>query len=167
MTDPFFDPALPAVSAAPDAIAYVDGAVEPVNPGGTAGWGFTIRDYQGVLLQEGYGRMAPKPEMTNNLAEYVAAGMALKAYRELGRPGPLLVRGDSKLVIMQMRGEWQVREGSYVKVYHRVKALLDTCLFEVRWEWVPREQNVRADALSKLALEEVGIRPAIRVKRKG
>lgn len=103
MADPFFDPASPTVVAAPDAIAYVDGAVEPVNPGGTAGWGFTIRDYSGVLLQEGYGRMAPKPEMTNNVAEYVAAGMALKTYRELGRPGPLLIRGDSKLVIMQIR----------------------------------------------------------------
>ena len=158
-TDPYFDPGAPGSESAPDAIAYVDGAVEPVNPGGTGGWGFTIRDHAGVLLKEGYGRMAAKPEMTNNVAEYIAAGLALKAYQELGRPGPLLVRGDSKLVVMQMLGHWKPRGGSYVKVYYRVKALLEKCSFVVQWEWVPREQNQRADALSKLALMEIGIAP--------
>lgn len=158
----YFDPTQPPVVAPPAAVAYVDGACEPVNPGGTGGWGYTIRDAQGTLIKEGYGRMRAGPEMTNNVAEYVAAGMAIKTYAELGLPGPLLVRGDSKLVVMQMRGEWQVRQGSYVRVYHRVRALLAKCTFEVRWEWVPREQNTRADELSKQALAEIGIRPTPR-----
>lgn len=142
---------------APDAIAYVDGACEPINPGGTGGWGFTIRDHTGVLLKEGYGRITASPEMTNNFTEYVAAGMAVMAYQELGRAGPLLIRGDSRLVILQMQGQWQVREGSYVKVHFRVKGLVSRCAFKVQWEWVPREQNQRADVLSRLALEEMGV----------
>lgn len=158
----FYDPAAPKDEVPPVAVAYVDGACEPVNPGGTGGWGFTIRDSQGVLLKEGFGRMTASPQMTNNVAEYVSAGMAIKTYSELGLPGPLLIRGDSKLVVMQMRGEWQVRQGAYVRVYHRVRALLERCSFEVRWEWVPREQNTRADELSKLALAEIGIRPTPR-----
>ncbi len=156
----FFDPTQPP--SPPDAICYFDGACEPVNPGGTGGWGFVIRDFTGAILKEGHGRIAAGPTTTNNVAEYVAAGMAVRAYKELNRPGPLLLRGDSKLVVMQMRGEWQARQGAYIKVLEKVRTVVASCSFEIRWEWVPREQNKRADALSKLALEEVGITPAVR-----
>lgn len=113
-------------------------------------------------MREDKGRVAPSAQNTNIGMDFVAAGMAVRAYKELNRPGPLLLRGDSKLVVMQMRGEWQARQGAYIKVLEKVRAVVDTCAFEIRWEWVPREQNKRADALSKLALEEVGITPAVR-----
>lgn len=157
----FFDPTQ-ETAVAFDAIAYVDGACEPRNPGGTGGWGFVIRDAAGVLLKEGYGRLNARPDMTNNVAEYCAAGAAVKAYKELGRSGPLLVRGDSQLVVKQMSGEWRVKQGAYVEIYHRLQRLLTTCDFKVHWEWVPREQNTYADDLSKRALAEIGIRPVER-----
>ena len=156
----FFDPT--TALSPPDAISYFDGACEPVNPGGTGGWGFIIRDFTGAILKEGHGRIAASPDVTNNVAEYVAAGKALQAYIALNRPGPFLLRGDSKLVVMQMQGAWQARQGAYIKVLEKVRALAATCTFEIRWEWVPREQNARADALSKLSLEEIGITPAVR-----
>jgi ribonuclease HI len=140
-----------------DAIAYFDGAVEPVNPGGTGGWGFVLRSRDGKLLREGHGVLKARPTMTNNFAEYVAAGMAVKTYQETGRSGPLLLRGDSKLVVEQMSGRWRVRSGCYVPVYERLQALLGRCPFEVRWEWVPRHKNAEADGLSKRGLIDVGV----------
>jgi ribonuclease HI len=136
--------------------AYCDGACEPVNPGGTGGWGFIIKDEAGNLLTSGYGALEAGPEMTNNVAEYMSGAMCVKAYRQLGRPGPLLIRGDSKLMVMQMRGEWKVKAGAYVKVYRKLKDLVAACTFQIQWEWVPREQNGEADELSKKGILEVG-----------
>ena len=132
-----------------DAVANFDGACLPVNPGGTGGWGFVLRDSAGRLLQEGHGVLEASPTMTNNFAEYVAAGMAVKAYYGTGRPGPLLLRGDSKLVVEQMSGRWKVRSGCYVPVYKRLQAFIAKCPFEVRWQWIPRGSNSEADVLSK------------------
>lgn len=143
----------------PFAIGYFDGSIGPVNPGGTGGWGFVLRDWSGASLGEGSGRVAPSLGLTSKTMEYVAAGMLLKTYMALKLPGPLLVRGDSRLVVMQMRGDWQVREGSYVETYHRVQGLLKKCAFAVQWEWVPHDQNMQADTLSKQVIKEVGISP--------
>ncbi len=100
--------------------------------------------------------------MTNNVAEYTAAGCAVKAYRELGRQGPLLLHGDSKLVVEQMQGNWRVKGGAYVRVYRRLRELLSEVDFEVRWAWVPRDRNQVADDLSKQALVDAGVRIAER-----
>ena len=140
-------------------LAYFDGACEPKNPGGTGGWGFVIFDSEGTELASNCGAMRARPEMTNNVAEYAAAGAAIKAYKEMSRPGPLLLHGDSKLVVMQMTGKWQVRQGAYVPVYERLVDLVRSCSFEIFWEWVPREQNSIADRLSKKALRHHGIIP--------
>lgn len=87
--------------------------------------------------------------MTNNVAEYAAAGAAIAGYRALQRPGPLLVLGDSQLVIMQMSGQWRIKAGAYVHVAHRLRALLAECAFAVEWRWIPRAQNAEADALAR------------------
>ena len=79
-------------------------------------------------------------------------------YKEMGDKGPLTIRGDSKLVIEQMKGNWQAREGAYLPLYHRLKKLVAKCEFEIQWEWIPRNQNKIADALSVKALEEHNIR---------
>jgi len=140
--------------------AYFDGACEPVNPGGWGGWGFVIYDPTGAKLTDGYGVMRPRPGISNNVAEYAGAGAAVKRYRELGRPGPLVILGDSQLVVMQMRGIWRTRESKlYYPVYERLQALLNTCSFHPQWYWVPRDQNATADELSKKGLVENGIQP--------
>lgn len=136
----------------PNAIAHVSGVVEPVNPGGTGAWAFVIRSFDGILLREGSGRIAAEPVLTNHVAEYVALGRALQAYIALRLPGPLLVRGDSRLLIRQMRGEWQVRRGAYVRAHRSVADLLLRCPFEVQWEWVPQTQNERVYEMTRAAL---------------
>lgn len=142
--------------------AYFDGAVEPVNPGGTGGWGFVIYDASGTKIKDDCGVMRARPSMTNNVAEYVAAGAAIKAYRGLGRPGPFLLFGDSKLVVEQMSGRWRAKKGAYIVVRNRLLALVETCEFEIRWQWIPRDLNTVADQLSKDGLAKMGIRPCRR-----
>lgn len=140
--------------------AYFDGACEPVNPGGWGGWGFAIFDHRGDKLADDYGVMRPRPGISNNVAEYASAGAAVKRYRDLGRRGPLLLMGDSQLVVMQMRGIWRTRESKlYYPVYERLAALLRTCKFTIHWHWIPRDRNSIADELSKRGLAENGVEP--------
>lgn len=142
-----------------DAIAYVDGNCGPTNPGGTGSWGYSIVDSSGSVLLENKGLLAPDNLMTINVAEFAAASHAIKAYRELRRPGPLLVRSDSQLVVMVMRGTWAAKKGAYLPLYHRLTVYIEDLPFKVTWGWVPIAENGRASALSTEALLGIGITP--------
>jgi len=135
---------------------YFDGLCEPVNPGGIATYGFVVyRD--GERLAAGRGVVGAGylgDDVTNNVAEYTALVKALEWLVERGLTGERLrVRGDSQLVIRQLRGEYAVRAPRIAPLYRRVRELLarfPSCEFE----WVPREGNREADALSLEALLE-------------
>lgn len=138
-----------------DAKAYTCGLCGPPNPGGLGGWGFTIRDSTTTeLLVEGQGRVAAGPEVTNNAVEYVAVGMALRAYRETRRTGPLVLCSSSQLVAYQMTGLWPAKKGAYLEALQAVRTLLSACNFDVRWHWVPMAQNVWASELARSAMSE-------------
>lgn len=129
---------------------YTDGSCL-TNPGGPGGWGYVLFDPEGVEVGRAFGTLKKLPSMTNNVAEYIAALQALKYYKSLGRPGPLKVRSDSKMLINQLGGTWKVNgTPPYRKVWERVIDLMADLDFEILWEWVPREQNETADGLSKL-----------------
>ncbi|EQD71040.1 ribonuclease H [mine drainage metagenome] len=53
----------------------------------------------------------------------------------------------------QISGEYAVRK-EHLKEYHRWLTTLSKGFSEVRFEWIPRAQNLRADELSKQALAE-------------
>jgi ribonuclease HI len=140
---------------APDdpVIVYFDGACEPARGGGVATFGYTVEG-GGWDLEEGGLAVRPYSEhATNNVAEYVAAIQGLERLHGLGWKGPLEIRGDSQLVIQQMRGEYAVR-APHLRQYHARLAQLAATFARVTWVWIPREQNARADALSKFALAE-------------
>jgi ribonuclease HI len=90
---------------------------------------------------------------TNNEAEYEALLLLLEevARRDLQE---LLVLGDSRLVICQMQGVWKIREERLRELADRARRL--ALGRSVRYEWIPREQNARADRLSNRALDESG-----------
>jgi hypothetical protein len=70
------------------------------------------------------------------------------------------VRGDSNLVVQQLTGKFRVREPKLRPLLQRVQELaaeFDT----VDVQWVPREQNKRADALSMRPLTAAGGGPGI------
>ncbi|MGA8303422.1 MAG: ribonuclease HI [Thermoplasmata archaeon] len=131
---------------------HFDGACQPPKGPGIATFGFTVEG-EGLDHEE-YG-LATRPyseHSTNNVAEYVAAIRALEWLRGQGYRGTVIASGDSQLVIRQMRGEYRVRT-EHVKEYHRWLARLAGEFATVEWHWIPREQNTRADALSKVALD--------------
>jgi len=130
-----------------------DGACEPPS-GGIATYGYHIEG--GGFFSEDKGlAVAPgSPHSTNNVAEYSAAIHALCWLLAQGYRGDVVLVGDSELVIRQMNGEYQVR-AEHLKAYHDHLAELTSRFHHVEFQWVRREENTRADALSKEALEEV------------
>jgi ribonuclease H / adenosylcobalamin/alpha-ribazole phosphatase len=121
------------------------------NPG-PAGYGAVVKDADsGEVLAE---RSEFLGVATNNVAEYsgLIAGLAVAA--DLGAR-VVDVRMDSKLVIEQMSGRWQIKHPGLRPLAAQAAALVrrfDT----VRFGWVPRDRNRHADALANKAMDEGG-----------
>ncbi len=133
---------------------YFDGLCEPKNPGGVATYGYVVYR-SGRKIHEGRGIAGTPyaPEATNNLAEYTAVVKALEHLVREGISGPVVVRGDSKLVIEQSAGRWKVKSPTLAPLNARVRELFFK-FKDLRFEWVPRERNREADALTNLAYAE-------------
>ena len=132
---------------------YTDGLCMPVNPGGTATFGFEIRD-GGRRIYEDYGTVGEGEKMSNNVAEYVAVQKAAQWLTSNGLASEdILFKSDSKLVVNQMNGEWKVDKGLYVD-YHDRAAVAVKKLTRARFIWIPREQNEYADSLTERAYRE-------------
>lgn len=150
------DPELPRGTALMDPTAWVhfDGACEPPTGGGIATYGFVVEG-EGLDHEEYGPAVRPGAEhATNNVAEYVAAIRALEFLASRGFKGRVELLGDSQLVIRQMQGEYEVR-APHLKAYHARLEALAKQFSHVEFRWVPREQNERADDLSKRAVLEV------------
>ena len=86
---------------------------------------------------------------SNNEAEYEVLLAGLRLAREL-QVDSLQVFSDSKLVVSQISGEFQARDGRMATCLERVKAELQKfSRHEVKH--IDREDNSNADALAKLA----------------
>jgi ribonuclease HI len=125
---------------------YFDGGSRG-NPGPAAvGWVLVTSD---GIVGEGGERIG---SATNNQAEYEALIRALEAARDYGLD-EVDVRGDSELIVRQVRGEWNTNDPDLRERRVRVRELLTG--FD-RWslEHVPREINERADDLANEALDD-------------
>jgi ribonuclease HI len=134
-------------------LGYFDGLCEPKNPGGIATFGYVIFLEDGRTVK-GYG-LASKPyspDSTNNVAEYTGLICLLEEMKRLNIRNPL-IRGDSQLVVRQLKGEYKVKSKRILPLYVRAMELLNELGGKV--EWVPREQNKLADELSRVAYELV------------
>jgi broad specificity phosphatase PhoE/ribonuclease HI len=122
------------------------------NPG-PAGYGAVVFDATtGGLLAE---RAASLGIATNNVAEYSGLIAGLEAARELGARA-VDVRMDSKLVVEQMSGRWQVKHPGMKPLASRASALVRD-FDEVTFTWIPRERNKAADALANSAMDGVPV----------
>lgn len=140
---------------------WFDGSCEPLNPGGvaTSGW---IVELDGETAEEGYRTVAHGDGATNNVAEYSALGLALRSIADSGiaRPGDALeIMGDSKLVIEQICDRWACNKPHLQRLRARCLELLKQIDVEWSASWIPREENERADALSRKAYEETTGQP--------
>ncbi|MGC4796928.1 bifunctional RNase H/acid phosphatase [Micromonospora saelicesensis] len=124
------------------------------NPG-PAGYGAVVRDPEtGEVLAE---RSESLGTATNNVAEYQGLIAGLTAAAELGA-AEVDVRMDSKLVVEQMCGRWQIKHPGLRPLAAQAAALVGR-FSAVRFSWIPREQNRHADALANAAMDAAAGRP--------
>lgn len=118
------------------------------NPG-PAGWGAVVRDARtGAVLAERAGYLG---FASNNVAEYSGLVAGLEAAREIDPDARVEARLDSRLVVEQMSGRWQVKHADMRRLSDQARALLPAG--HVTYTWVPRAQNAAADALANEAMD--------------
>jgi probable phosphoglycerate mutase len=88
---------------------------------------------------------------TNNVAEYSGLIAGLTAAADLGAV-EADVRMDSKLVVEQMSGRWQIKNPGLRPLAAQAAALVRR-FDAVTFTWVPRARNTRADALANAAMD--------------
>jgi len=121
------------------------------NPG-PAGFGALVRDGEsGQVLAE---RAAYLGTTTNNVAEYSGLVAGLRAAAEVDPGARVTVRMDSRLVVEQMSGRWQIKHDDMRRLAAEAASVLPAG--QVAYEWVPRAQNSAADALANEAMDTAG-----------
>lgn len=88
---------------------------------------------------------------TNNVAEYRALITALQKARELGATR-IQIRGDSELVIKQLKGEYRVKHPDMRKLYDEATSLINE-FDHVDIGHNLRHKNELADKLANLAMD--------------
>ncbi|MEW1565961.1 bifunctional RNase H/acid phosphatase [Streptomyces sp. NPDC093509] len=118
------------------------------NPG-PAGYGSVVIDaVTGETLVE---RAEYIGVATNNVAEYRGLIAGLRAARDLDPAARVRVRMDSKLVVEQMSGRWQIKHPDMRPLAAEAARVLPPS--QVTYEWIPRAQNKHADRLANEAMD--------------
>jgi len=119
------------------------------NPG-PAGYGAVVRDATtGDVLAEvsrSIGRA------TNNVAEYSGLIAGLQAAAAIARGAIVEVRMDSKLVVEQMSGRWQIKHPDMRPLAAKARETA-RAFGQVSYTWVPRSRNAHADRLANQAMD--------------
>ncbi|KAJ1438452.1 Ribonuclease H domain [Sesbania bispinosa] len=119
----------------------------PANPDGGAG--VVLSNKEGEVFTISYHIGFP---CTNNEAEYEALILGLHMARDLNVK-QLKIKGDSKLIIKQLKGEYGVKEASLAA--YRDEALKLTEAFEgIEASHIPRAENRHVDALATIGSKE-------------
>ena len=119
------------------------------NPG-PAAYGSLVRDADtGALLAT---RAQHIGVASNNVAEYSGLVAGLRLAADLDPGARVEVRMDSKLVVEQMSGRWQVKHEDMRRLAAEARTVIDPA--QVRYTWVPRGSNADADRLANEALDD-------------
>jgi probable phosphoglycerate mutase len=126
--------------------AFFDGGARS-NPG-PAGYGVQIVDHLGNVLAELHGSLGIS---TNNIAEYsgLIAALQWAVDHDLKH---ITIKGDSQLIIEQMRGNYKVKNEGLRPLYLKARMLVMQ-IGDVRFEHVRRELNKEADRLSNVGMD--------------
>ncbi|HZY70539.1 MAG TPA: reverse transcriptase-like protein [Thermoplasmata archaeon] len=163
----------------PSVVVYFDGAWEPPGVQGSEFWsyGFVV---QGAGLEHRYGHATIVPRMANLLsavigpiddpnlpmrtrcvivADMEGALEALCYLKSEGFRGAVEMRGDSRELseILQSGEPFDEERVDFHMLELRRRLIREVVseFAEVRWVWVPREENREADALAHTALRSV------------
>lgn len=118
------------------------------NPGQAAGGAVVIDPESGEVLAElgVYVGVA-----TNNVAEYRGMIIGVRRALEIAPDAELHVKMDSKLVVEQMSGRWKIKHPDMRELAREAWEILRD--HPVTFEWVPRADNARADALANASMD--------------
>ena len=118
------------------------------NPG-PSGIGFVLSAADGTPLVA-KGKFIG--QATNNIAEYKSLIAGMQEALKLGA-SKILIRGDSELIVKQMRGEYRVKNPGLRELYEQAQEVLSK--FEhATFEHNLRHKNVLADKLANLAMDK-------------
>jgi ribonuclease H / adenosylcobalamin/alpha-ribazole phosphatase len=118
------------------------------NPG-PAGYGALVRDAgSGAVLAE---RADFLGVTSNNVAEYSGLVAGLRAARSIDPEASIEVRMDSRLVVEQMSGRWQIKHEDMRRLAAEARSAAAGA--PVTYTWVPRAANGAADALANEAMD--------------
>ncbi|MEO6942316.1 MAG: reverse transcriptase-like protein [Terrimesophilobacter sp.] len=118
------------------------------NPGQAGSGSVVIDPVTGEVLAE-VGRYLGV--VSNNVAEYTALIEGVRRALAIDPDAELHVRMDSKLVVEQMSGRWKIKHPDMAELAAVARQLLTGT--PVRFEWIPRERNTRADAAANKAMD--------------
>jgi ribonuclease HI len=118
------------------------------NPGQAGSGSIVIDPATGEVLAE-VGRYLGV--VSNNVAEYTALIEGVRRALAIDPDAELHVRMDSKLVVEQMSGRWKIKHPDMAELAAVARQLLMGT--PVRFEWIPRAKNSRADAAANKAMD--------------
>jgi ribonuclease HI len=137
---------------------FFDGACKNVKGSVSEPYGCGIAVFfDGIYCEEhshffgGYG--------TSNIAEWEALYKASEIASTILKKNDkvrLDIFGDSQLVVNQFNGLWSINNEHFYKLFldsHKILSKVDKVGVVIRW--IPREENRKADELSKLGLQQI------------
>jgi probable phosphoglycerate mutase len=116
------------------------------NPG-PAGYGAVVTE-GGKIVAELFDVIGVA---TNNVAEYSGLLAGLTHIHQLDAQATVEVAMDSKLVVEQMSGRWQIKHADMRDLAKQCRAAHEPSL--VTYSWIPRDENSHADRLANKALD--------------
>lgn len=128
-------------------VVEADGASRG-NPGAAAGGAVVLDPETGQVVARA-GVLCG--HASNNVAEYRGMIEGLDIALAMAPEGSVHVRMDSKLVVEQMSGRWKIKHPDMQDLAKAARELIGSR--SVTFEWIPREENARADAAANVALD--------------
>jgi ribonuclease HI len=96
---------------------------------------------------------------SNNEAEYAALWLAASELADLGvQYEEVTIKGDSKVVIEQMKGEWPCYEQNLQRWAGKIEEIFKKQKIEPVYEWISRKENKEADHLAQQAINGKSIK---------
>jgi probable phosphoglycerate mutase len=116
------------------------------NPG-PAAYGAVVTE-NGKILAELYATIGIA---SNNVAEYSGLIAGLEHANSLDPQATIEVKMDSKLVVEQMSGRWQIKHPDMRELAKKAREIHPLSL--ITFTWIPRDANSHADRLANKALD--------------
>ncbi len=128
---------------------------KPWNPytlrhSGIGCYAFIVKNGEDNRVHSDYGLAAHNS--TNNVAEYTGTIRVLITNNYQNEN--IVIKGDSRLVINQLKNNYQVRAANIIPLYLKAKSLVSRFKC-IQFEWIPRERNREADKLACRAYEDI------------